>query len=369
MTRYTPDFVAAVRHRYEDTDQPLRLILRRVQAQPQRALQDDPGRPLDAAQRAHAQAAAGHAADGARNGAHRRADGRECRRRCGRRRSRFGAGRGRDRARAGRGFPAASDRCRANAARRRRSARRARCRSSSARCTRCASCAATRPSPRQTTMTTTTCHETSMSSVALLRDALTNLSEAGLSLAMIEQLLSLRWWRRLERDFATFAHRHQDRPQAAANGAPWLTWLMLGGRGAGKTRLGAEWVRALAHGNAALRRARLRPHRARRRDLARRARGDDRGRRPACSPARRAASGRSGSPSRRRLEWKNGAVAQVFSAEDPDSLRGPQFDAAWCDELAKWRDARSRLRHAAVRPAARRAAAPARHHHAAADRR
>ena len=44
-------------------------------------------------------------------------------------------------------------------------------------------------------------------------------------------------------------------------------------------------------------------------------------------------------PSRRRLEWKNGAVAQVFSAEDPESLRGPQFSAAWCDELAKWRHA------------------------------
>jgi phage terminase large subunit-like protein len=42
---------------------------------------------------------------------------------------------------------------------------------------------------------------------------------------------------------------------------------------------------------------------------------------------------------RRRLVWPNGAVAQAFSAEEPDSLRGPQFDAAWCDELAKWPDA------------------------------
>ena len=41
--------------------------------------------------------------------------------------------------------------------------------------------------------------------------------------------------------------------------------------------------------------------------------------------------------SRRRLQWPNGAVAQLFTAEDPDSLRGPQFSAAWCDELAKWR--------------------------------
>src|SRR5690606_2588289 len=44
-------------------------------------------------------------------------------------------------------------------------------------------------------------------------------------------------------------------------------------------------------------------------------------------------------PTRRRLEWPNGAVAMVFSAEDPDALRGPQFAAAWADELCKWRHA------------------------------
>lgn len=44
-------------------------------------------------------------------------------------------------------------------------------------------------------------------------------------------------------------------------------------------------------------------------------------------------------PSRRRLEWDNGTIAQGFSAEDPESLRGPQFSAAWADELAKWRHA------------------------------
>src|SRR5690606_13249654 len=42
---------------------------------------------------------------------------------------------------------------------------------------------------------------------------------------------------------------------------------------------------------------------------------------------------------RRRLVWDNGAVAQIFSSEDPESLRGPQFEAAWCDELAKWKHA------------------------------
>jgi phage terminase large subunit-like protein len=41
--------------------------------------------------------------------------------------------------------------------------------------------------------------------------------------------------------------------------------------------------------------------------------------------------------SRNQLVWPNGALAQLFAADDPDSLRGPQFDAAWCDELCKWR--------------------------------
>jgi phage terminase large subunit-like protein len=46
-------------------------------------------------------------------------------------------------------------------------------------------------------------------------------------------------------------------------------------------------------------------------------------------------------PSKRQLTWPNGCVAHVFSAEEPDGLRGPQFDAAWCDELAKWKQAES----------------------------
>ena len=42
---------------------------------------------------------------------------------------------------------------------------------------------------------------------------------------------------------------------------------------------------------------------------------------------------------KRQLVWQNGSVAQAFSSEDPESLRGPQFSAAWCDELAKWKHA------------------------------
>jgi len=41
--------------------------------------------------------------------------------------------------------------------------------------------------------------------------------------------------------------------------------------------------------------------------------------------------------SRQQLVWPNGAVAQMFSSEDPDGLRGPQFHLAWCDEVCKWR--------------------------------
>jgi phage terminase large subunit-like protein len=42
-------------------------------------------------------------------------------------------------------------------------------------------------------------------------------------------------------------------------------------------------------------------------------------------------------PSKRRLTWPNGAIASVYNGTEPDQLRGPQHDAAWCDELAKWR--------------------------------
>lgn len=60
--------------------------------------------------------------------------------------------------------------------------------------------------------------------------------------------LNRRFLNGLWNDFIALAHRHQEPPRAAVSGRPWTCWLMLGGRGAGKTRLGAEWVRALAAG-------------------------------------------------------------------------------------------------------------------------
>jgi phage terminase large subunit-like protein len=148
---------------------------------------------------------------------------------------------------------------------------------------------------------------------------------AGLSKADLEALLH--HWCLYARD-----------DQLPPEGDDWTIWLLLGGRGSGKTRAGAEWVRGLALGLAGF----------------------------AAAPVGRIAlvgetyadvrevmvEGVSGlmrvhptaerplhTPSRRRIEWPNGAVAQCFSAEDPEALRGPQFDAAWCDELAKWPDA------------------------------
>ena len=181
----------------------------------------------------------------------------------------------------------------------------------------------------------TTTSPTSMNSVATLRDALRHLSRAGQTTNALAQIETWRW-KRLHNDFVAFAHAHQFPPAFANNGGPWTTWLALGGRGAGKTRLGAEFVRALAlgippyaeqpHGQIAL--IGETEHDVR-------------------EVMVEGISGRAGpwrerplwSPSRRRLEWQNGAVAQAFSAEDPEGLRGPQFDAAWCDELAKWRNA------------------------------
>ncbi|HZH12474.1 MAG TPA: terminase family protein [Microvirga sp.] len=117
---------------------------------------------------------------------------------------------------------------------------------------------------------------------------------------------------------------------------PWTLWLMLGGRGAGKTRTGSEWIRGIALGLPDFSVAPMG-----RIALIGETFSDARNvmvEGPAGILAVHARHERpTWSPSLRKLEWPNGAVAHVFSAEDPDSLRGPQFEAAWADELAKWK--------------------------------
>jgi phage terminase large subunit-like protein len=124
----------------------------------------------------------------------------------------------------------------------------------------------------------------------------------------------------------------------------WSNWLILAGRGFGKTRTGAEWVRANMCGSTPLTGGRWR-HIAIIAETAADARdvmvGD--GKQPSDPSA--------GSgilqvhpkdflplyePSKRRLTWPNGAAATLYNATEPQALRGPEHAAAWCDELCKW---------------------------------
>ncbi|MCV2446460.1 DNA-packaging protein [Paracoccus sp. DMF] len=133
--------------------------------------------------------------------------------------------------------------------------------------------------------------------------------------------------------FEFWALPHQLPPEG-----DWKTWVIMGGRGAGKTRAGSEWVRAQVEGPTP-----DAPGRARRVALV--SETFDQARDVmvfgesgilACSPPDRRPVWEAG---RRRLLWPNGATAQVYSAHEPEALRGPQFDAAWVDELAKWKKA------------------------------
>jgi phage terminase large subunit-like protein len=106
----------------------------------------------------------------------------------------------------------------------------------------------------------------------------------------------------------------------------WRTWLLLAGRGFGKTRAGAEAINAWARVGSAHRIAIVAPTIADVRDLS--------------VAALRAAAGPDVTYTETkhfRVGWTNGAEAIGFSAEDPASLRGYEFDTAWCDELAAWR--------------------------------
>ncbi len=116
--------------------------------------------------------------------------------------------------------------------------------------------------------------------------------------------------------------RHQRPPND-----PWSAWLFLGGRGAGKTYAGASWVVDLIRRPLSIALVGPTFHDVREvmiegpSGLVALSPLDDRPRWEA---------------TRKRLVWNSGAVAYAFSAEDPDSLRGPQFHAAWADEFCAW---------------------------------
>lgn len=120
--------------------------------------------------------------------------------------------------------------------------------------------------------------------------------------------------------------RHNQKPPPG----DWRIWLLLAGRGFGKTRTGAEYVRFMATTQQARHIALVAP--------------------TALDARNVMVEGESGllsigpehqrphyEPSLHRLTWPNGAIGTLFSADEPNRLRGPQHDLAWCDELAAWR--------------------------------
>jgi phage terminase large subunit-like protein len=119
------------------------------------------------------------------------------------------------------------------------------------------------------------------------------------------------------------------RPDQLPPEGDWTTWLLLAGRGFGKSRVGSEWVRQMALENPGCRIALV---------------GET-----AADTRKVMVEGDSGilnisppdfmpeySPANRTLRWPNGSMAETYNATQPDQLRGPQHHFAWCDEIAKW---------------------------------
>jgi phage terminase large subunit-like protein len=130
-------------------------------------------------------------------------------------------------------------------------------------------------------------------------------------------------------DFEEWAHRNQLPP----SGEGWRVWLMMAGRGFGKTRAGAEWIFRLANGKPKVRIALLGATIADARTIM------IEGVSGLLGVARRYRRRLRWEPSVGRLSWPNGSEAQLFSGDNADGLRGPEHDFAWADELAKWREA------------------------------
>ncbi|MGB3389545.1 MAG: terminase family protein, partial [Pseudaminobacter sp.] len=127
-------------------------------------------------------------------------------------------------------------------------------------------------------------------------------------------------------------------PDAKEDGTLWHIWLILAGRGFGKTRTGSEWVREQIKAGA-MRVHLIAPTASDARDVM--VEGES-GILSVCWAGDRANDGDllgrpSYEPSKRRLTWANGAIATLFSAEEPERLRGPQAGVMWADELAAWK--------------------------------
>ena len=130
----------------------------------------------------------------------------------------------------------------------------------------------------------------------------------------------------LEYSWAFWARPDQLPPEGA-----WRTWLLMGGRGSGKTRSAAEWVRSEVESGRRRYLGIIGPTADTLRSI--QVEGPS-GILATAPPDNRP----SYEPSTRRIVWPNGAVARLFSAEEPERLRGPNLDALWADEIAAWDD-------------------------------
>jgi predicted phage terminase large subunit-like protein len=119
------------------------------------------------------------------------------------------------------------------------------------------------------------------------------------------------------------------RPDQLAPQGDWTTWLILSGRGWGKTRTGVEWVREEQASGGRGRFALVGRTAADARDVI--VEGES-GILATAPPWNRPTY----EPSKRRVTWPNGAVATTYSADEPDQLRGPQHDGFLADEVAAW---------------------------------
>src|SRR5688572_24986824 len=142
--------------------------------------------------------------------------------------------------------------------------------------------------------------------------------------------MSPRQRRSLRRHWRLWAHDGQVPP---AQG--WHTWLIMAGRGYGKTRAGAEWVREVAEADPTARIALVGASLGE----ARRVMVEGPSGLLAIAPPRQRPVFE---PSKRMLTWPKGATATLYSAGEPESLRGPQHSHAWADEIAKWDQAGGR---------------------------
>lgn len=141
-------------------------------------------------------------------------------------------------------------------------------------------------------------------------------------------------------DWPSWAHAGQappDDPSTGSGQANWRVWVMLAGRGFGKTRAGAEWVSRVARETPDARIALVGASAAE----ARAVMIEGRSGLLAVARAGRERQDMLWQPSLGRLSFASGAEAFVYSAANPEGLRGPEHHIAWCDELAKWRQGKA----------------------------